>query len=572
MRSFVVALAAFAAVLAISPDHSTKNAVLSNDKAASGAAVLDGQLSGELHITLGRDAAGVLASGSVASLTEPSSSTSSTAKSSKSTKTAKNKELGAVSTRVPGAKQTSTHQRRKATIGDYLPGLSIICRFLLVCIVSGIAAMGFPYVGMPLITGYLFVGMLAGPEILNVIGHEAIRSLRMVDEIALAFIALAAGAQLQARAMAGRSKSIIYTTIALVVSTFAIGSVAIYSLRHSISFMSPLSDQQAWGVALLGGALLVARSPASAIAIKKELRAEGPFTATIMGTTIISDVIVIVLFSITNLLSNALLADRAPDPMYLWIFLAMMGISVTAGVLVGKYLVPALLVRSKPAGHTDNLPDEAFRGASYAVLLVAGLAIFFVSHVLEPFVEPLIVCMTAGFALANATESIDDFFAFENATARVVNIMFFTLTGSALALSTMFGTLFVIILILFILRVVSIFAGAYLGGFAAGEPKNYNLAAWMAYITQAGVALGLAKKVHVEYDTWGAGFATMMVAIVVMNQLVGPPLFRVVVKLVGEAGYKELSDEEPIYAEPVDDELVGSSSTIAAEVVLIKEQ
>eukprot|EP00465_Bigelowiella_longifila_P002398 CAMPEP_0185273250 /NCGR_PEP_ID=MMETSP1359-20130426/49051_1 /TAXON_ID=552665 /ORGANISM="Bigelowiella longifila, Strain CCMP242" /LENGTH=271 /DNA_ID=CAMNT_0027865805 /DNA_START=419 /DNA_END=1234 /DNA_ORIENTATION=+ len=60
--------------------------------------------------------------------------------------------------------------------------------------------------------------------------------------------------------------------------------------------------------------------------------------------------------------------------------------------------------------------------------------------------------------------------------------------------------------------------------------------AWYAYVTQAGVALGLAKKVHGQFPEWGADFATLIVAMVVLNQVVGPPLFKHALWTLAEAG------------------------------------
>eukprot|EP00501_MAST-03F_sp_TOSAG23-6_P000683 GSMAST32.ASY1.ANO1.710.1 assembled CDS len=73
---------------------------------------------------------------------------------------------------------------------------------------------------------------------------------------------------------------------------------------------------------------------------------------------------------------------------------------------------------------------------------------------------------------------------------------------------------------------------SYLGGYASGEPDDENKSSWMAYITQAGVALGLAKKVHLEYSGWGGAFATTMISVVVINQIIGPPFFRYIVEKV----------------------------------------
>lgn len=53
------------------------------------------------------------------------------------------------------------------------------------------------------------------------------------------------------------------------------------------------------GIAMLIGAIMTARSPASAIAIVKELRAKGPFTRCFLGVTVVSDVVVLVLFAIS---------------------------------------------------------------------------------------------------------------------------------------------------------------------------------------------------------------------------------------------------------------------------------
>eukprot|EP00966_Prymnesium_polylepis_P188538 4368888-Prymnesium_polylepis.1 len=56
----------------------------------------------------------------------------------------------------------------------------------------------------------------------------------------------------------------------------------------------------------------------------------------------------------------------------------------------------------------------------------------------------------------------------------------------------------------------------------------------MAFMTQAGVTLGLAAKVSSDF-AWGADFSTAVVAVVVLNQVVGPPLFKYAIISAGEA-------------------------------------
>ncbi len=63
---------------------------------------------------------------------------------------------------------------------------------------------------LPLIIGFLFAGILIGPYVLGLIGHEELLRLAFVDEMALAVIAFAAGAGLylpELRTEPGRSSS-----------------------------------------------------------------------------------------------------------------------------------------------------------------------------------------------------------------------------------------------------------------------------------------------------------------------------------------------------------------------------
>ena len=52
--------------------------------------------------------------------------------------------------------------------------------------------------------------------------------------------------------------------------------------------------------------------------------------------------------------------------------------------------------------------------------------------------------------------------------------------------------------------------------------SGYNHLLWMAFITQAGIALGLAREVAVQFPTLGDAFATLIISVVVINEIVGP--------------------------------------------------
>jgi Trk K+ transport system NAD-binding subunit len=60
----------------------------------------------------------------------------------------------------------------------------------------------------------------------------------------------------------------------------------------------------------------------------------------------------------------------------------------------------------------------------------------------------------------------------------------------------------------------------------------------MPYVTQAGVALGLTTLIATEFPGWGNQFETIIIAIIVINQLIGPPLFKWAINIVGESHLK----------------------------------
>ncbi|MGW8267519.1 MAG: cation:proton antiporter domain-containing protein, partial [Longimicrobiales bacterium] len=92
--------------------------------------------------------------------------------------------------------------------------LTILMGFvLLAASVSGTLA---ARVGLPKITGFLVVGIVAGPSVLALIPAGAVDALRLIDRFALALIAMLAGGELKLQALRSAARSIVFTTLAVV--------------------------------------------------------------------------------------------------------------------------------------------------------------------------------------------------------------------------------------------------------------------------------------------------------------------------------------------------------------------
>ena len=81
--------------------------------------------------------------------------------------------------------------------------------FGIVAAAAGKVAGVFQKLKLPLITGFLVIGLISGPEVLGLIEKEALSDLAFLNDIALAFIALAVGSELYLKELRSRMKSII---------------------------------------------------------------------------------------------------------------------------------------------------------------------------------------------------------------------------------------------------------------------------------------------------------------------------------------------------------------------------
>ena len=116
------------------------------------------------------------------------------------------------------------------------------------------------------------------------------------------------------------------------------------------------------------------------------------------------------------------------------------------------------------------------------------------SHRYLPFeilLEPLIACMLASFLVANRSRFRGEFREVLHDVGPPIYVAFFTLAGASLELDVL-ARVWPVALILFGVRLVGIVIGSTAGGLAVGDPPSYLRRSWMAYVTQAGVGLGLA--------------------------------------------------------------------------------
>ena len=200
--------------------------------------------------------------------------------------------------------------------------------------------------GLPTITIFIFFGVAVGPFGLGMLEARDIATLDFVNQIALGFIGLSAGGKFLLPEILKNWKTVLLVLAFMTVLTWsAVVLSALYLSAWAMPFMSALSASEHLSAALFLGCLASARSPSSAIAIVEELHAKGQFTTVVLAVTVALDVVVVLLFSVTDLVVSGLEATdgSAQRPAeVIGLFVAQTLLSVVGGALLGRVVLPLL--------------------------------------------------------------------------------------------------------------------------------------------------------------------------------------------------------------------------------------
>jgi Trk K+ transport system NAD-binding subunit len=243
------------------------------------------------------------------------------------------------------------------------------------------------------------------------------------------------------------------------------------------------------------------------------------------------DVAVIILYSINTSIADALTTNVTFSLDFISLLFFELFTSAFFGYLVGKIYQAIFSIKM----------SEKIKAGS---VLTIGFGIFLLADVIKHYtkynflfefsLEPLLICMIAAFYLSNFSVYRDNIKSIIYKVGPTIYLLFFTLTGASLDINIL-PLVWDVALIIFFARLLSIIIGSVIGGTIAKTPVSHTKVSWMAFITQAGVGLGLAKGIADNYPAWGSTFATIIISVIVINQIVGPIMFKFSLFFVKEA-------------------------------------
>jgi Kef-type K+ transport system membrane component KefB len=370
---------------------------------------------------------------------------------------------------------------------------------------------------LPRLTGYLLLGLAAGPYAVGLESFADARFLNLFEELALGLIALTAGGELRLQSLRRDRRNLAAIFSGHVLLAPVVGGV-MWLVLPALMTTTTMHPGERLAAAAIFGVIAVAVSPATTIAVITELRARGAVTSIVLGTTVLKDLLILVLFTWVDVLARGWVTATSPD-------LAVLGrvcVEIVLSLALGAALGALLGIFMRWVGR-------------YVPLAVLTLALVSVEMAQTAHLEHLLVCMAAGFVVRNVFErESTSFLDALELSSPPIYIVFFALIGGSLDLRV-FAVVWAPTLVFVAVRLIAVRLLTTLPAVLAGAEPAVRSYAWMGFVAQAGLSLGLAARLQRELPGFGDHVALVIVGGVVINQLLGPILWSRALRASGEA-------------------------------------
>ena len=375
---------------------------------------------------------------------------------------------------------------------------------------------------LPRLSGYLLFGVLIGPYLGNVITGPMAGQLQTINGIATALIAFIAGLTLNFERI-GRRISGITRMLAATLGISMVGLFAITWLAWSWLPVAPdATGLPKIAMAALVVIIVISFSPTMTAAVISETGARGRLSDLVLAMVVLADIVVLVLFSLAMQLARVALSEGAGPNVSIFVQLAWeIGGAAAFGCLAGALF--ALYLR--------------YVAREVTLVLLGVCALLSQVGAAQRF-EPLVAAVAAGLVIQNVAVPQGD--ALKVAIQRgalPVLVVFFVSVGTSLRLDALMATGFVSIALVAV-RLALIRLGVAVGLRVSGIDRQNGMYVWTGLISQAGITVGLASVLAAEFPTWGSQVQMLLIALIAIDELVGPPLFRVGLSRAGEIDEK----------------------------------
>ena len=326
---------------------------------------------------------------------------------------------------------------------------------------------------LPRVTGYIIIGMIFGPNVLNIFNAEMIYDLKALKVLGLGFIGYNVGLEVNFKMLKYNRFAVLFLTLFQAIVTFVLvaGTILIFV------------DEYAWTYALIFGAIATVTTPAPIVACIRSYHTKGRLTALLCPMIALDDVLGVIIFAFVLPIS-VYLAGHTGEQLT---FMTLLGSPLLQIVLsIGVGIVIGLVV--------ERFIEYFYKGDKITIFLIIivglllGIGItymFNLSTILLPLTIGAILSNRLNFDLRDKVRGISDAFILP------ILLIFFTLSGAELNIGLL-TTLEVVGLIYIFVRVIGKLLGAFTASVILREETKIKKYLGPALIPQGGVAIDMA--------------------------------------------------------------------------------
>ena len=362
-------------------------------------------------------------------------------------------------------------------------------------------------VKFPNVTGYIIIGLIAGPYCLKILSLESVENFSIISDIALGLIAFSIGSEFKLSFLKIVGKSpIIIAFFEAVCAVLVLDAVLILT-GNDVSFSIVL------------GAIAAATAPAATLMVVRQYNAKGPVTNTLLPVVAIDDAVALMCFGISVALAKSI--GSMGDASILYTLLEPL-VEILGSLILGA--ICGVILKFLTAWYTGQ-------GNRLSIALAMVFLCIGVSLLLN--LSQLLVCMAMGAVYTNISKYSEEVFKYVDNITHPIYLLFFFISGAELDISLL-PTVGMIGVIYIIFRVVGKIAGAAIGAKVSKAEPVVTKYLGFTLIPQAGVAIGLAGMATSIVPEYGYKIRAIILCATVIYELVGPLVTKMALIKAGE--------------------------------------
>lgn len=369
-------------------------------------------------------------------------------------------------------------------------------------------------VHLPRVTGYIIIGMLFGPNLLNLFNENIIADFKSLKILGLGFIGYNVGLEVNFKMLKYNRNAVLFITIFQAIFTFLlVGGMILL-----------LIDEYAWTYALIFGAIASVTTPAPIVACIRSYHTKGRLTQLLCPMIALDDVLGVIFFAFVLPISVYLAGHTGQDISFAILLgepLFEIAISLAGGLILG-YIIERLL-------------KYFYKGDSITIFLIIVVGLLFgiglsymfdTSTILLPLAIGAVLANKLDFEMRDKVRTISDNFILP------ILLVFFTLSGAELDIGLL-TTLEILGVTYLVVRVLGKLLGAFFGATILREESKVRKYLGPALIPQGGVAIDMAILAEIRfiqlaqesgndvYTTIGSTILTVVLGAVVIYKIFG---------------------------------------------------